>query len=187
MGPIDRRLGAALLAAVVSVGCSSDDGGGSGSQAGAGCPTDGSSYNSDYQALECGVLALVNQRRAEGAVCGGESMPAVPAVSMNAALRSAARDHAGDMARNNYFSHDSQDGREPWDRMEAAGYEYRAAGENIAAGSGTAAAVMDQWMTSPGHCKNIMSGSFTEIGIGYSFHAESDYRHYWVQNFGAPR
>lgn len=184
---LDWRLGAALLVAAMAVGCSSSDDGGGSNQAGPGCPSDGSSYKSDYQALECGVLDLVNQRRAAGAVCGGESMPSVPALRMNAALRSAARDHAADMARNNYFSHDSQDGREAWDRMEAAGYAYQAAGENIAAGSDTAAGVMDQWMTSPGHCKNIMSGSFTEVGVGYSFHAESQYRHYWVQDFGAPR
>ncbi|MCB9585640.1 MAG: CAP domain-containing protein [Polyangiaceae bacterium] len=183
-----RRVGCLLVLAMVFGGCSSDDGGGgAGATAGSGCPNDGSGYDSDAQRLECEVLTLVNQVRAQGATCGGEAMPAVGALTMNAPLRTVARNHAIDMATHNYFSHDSQNGTTAFERMTAAGYSYSTAGENIAAGSSTAQGVMDQWMNSPGHCANIMSGSYKEIGIGYRFNEGSDYGHYWVQDFGSPR
>lgn len=176
------------LLALFGMGCGSDDDGGGGSaEAGSGCPNDGSGYDSDAQKLECEVLTLVNQYRAQGASCGGDAMPAVGALKMNAPLRTAARNHAIDMATHDYFDHDSQNGTTAFERMTAAGYEWRAAGENIAAGSGTAAGVMDQWMNSPGHCRNIMSGDFIDIGIGYRLESGSQYQHYWVQDFGSPR
>ena len=62
---------------------------------------------------------------------------------------------------------DVPEGEQPWDRMELAGYTWRAAGENIAAGNSTAAATMDQWMNSSGHCRNIMNGDFSDLGVGH--------------------
>ncbi|MEZ4371907.1 MAG: CAP domain-containing protein [Polyangiaceae bacterium] len=182
-----RRAVCLVSVALAMLGCSSDDSGGGSSSAGSACPNDGSGYDSDAQRLECEVLSLVNQARAQGATCGGEVMPAVGALTMNAPLRTAARKHAIDMANHNYFDHDSQDGTTAFERMNAVGYEYSSAGENIAAGSATAQGVMDQWMNSPGHCKNIMAGSFVDFGIGYHFNQNSDYQHYWVQDFGSPR
>ena len=78
-------------------------------------------------------------------------------------------------------------GKSPFDRMKAAGYSFSYAGENIAAGNSTVAATMTQWLTSAGHCANIMNKNFTEIGFGYDNSATSSYKHYWVQNFGKPR
>lgn len=187
MGTCDARSGWLGLA-LLGLGCSSSDGGGGGgTSAGSGCPDDGSGYDSDAQKLECEVLTLVNQVRSQGATCGGQAMPAVGALKMNAPLRTAARKHAIDMATHDYFDHDSQDGTTAFERMEQAGYSWRAAGENIAAGSATAQGVMDQWMNSPGHCSNIMSGDFVDIGIGYRSEQGSTYQHYWVQDFGSPR
>lgn len=182
-----RRVLPLVFLALTTFGCSSDDGSGSDGAAGSGCPNDGSSYDSEAQQLECDVLTLVNQVRARGATCGGEAMPAVGSLRMNAPLRTAARNHAIDMATHDYFDHDSQDGTTAFERMTSAGYGWSTAGENIAAGSGTAQGVMDQWMNSPGHCKNIMSGAFVDIGIGYRMQAGSAYTHYWVQDFGSPR
>lgn len=54
----------------------------------------------------------------------------------------------------------------------------------IAAGYTTPAAVVNGWMMSPGHCMNIMSGNFKEIGVGYAYNSMSSYKHYWTQDFG---
>jgi uncharacterized protein YkwD len=133
-------------------------------------------------ALEREVLELVNQRRSQGADCGSEGSfgPAGP-LAQNAQLDCAARVHTLDMHERDYFEHTNPDGEAPWDRMERAGYSYSQAGENIAFGPTTAAAVIEQWMESDGHCANIMSPGFVHIGIGH--HAES---RLWTQVFGAP-
>ena len=51
-------------------------------------------------------------------------------------------------------------------RITAAGFHWSWAGENIATGYPSPAAVMAGWMASPGHCRNILSPSFSAIGIG---------------------
>ncbi len=133
--------------------------------------------------FERDVLTIVNMHRAQGATCGGQAMAPVPALSMQANLRCAARKHSEDMDARDYFSHISPDGEEPWDRFEKAGYTgWTAAGENIAAGSPDAAGTMEQWMGSPGHCTNIMNVDFTEIGVGYF--PGGQWGHLWTQTFG---
>ena len=133
-------------------------------------------------ALEDEIAAVVNQRRAAGATCGGEAMPPVGPLTVAPALRCAARVHTLDMHTRGYFDHTNPDGESPWDRMERAGYTWSAAGENIAGGNATAAATMDQWMNSPGHCRNIMNGDYVDLGVGHV--AEGAL---WTQVFGAPR
>ncbi len=76
----------------------------------------------DNPAWEIEVVALVNQRRAAGATCGGTTYGPAPALVVNAALRAAARAHSEDMATYNYFSHTSYDGRTFSQRMSTAGY-----------------------------------------------------------------
>ena len=56
------------------------------------------------------------------------------------------------------------------------------AGENIAYGYPTAAAVMKAWMNSPGHRSNILNRQFTKIGLGLA--RSADGTPYWVQDFG---
>ena len=137
------------------------------------------------QALEDHVLALMNQRRAAGATCGGTVYPPVPPLTMNDSLRTAARLHSQDMATNNYFSHVSLTGTTFDQRIRNAGYTGSfPLGENIAAGPSTPESLVDGWMASPGHCANIMNGSFRATGIGYAFSASSTYRHYWTQTLG---
>ncbi|MGB7981807.1 MAG: CAP domain-containing protein [Candidatus Nanopelagicales bacterium] len=135
-------------------------------------------------AAEAEVLTLVNGARAVARSCGTTNYAAAPALTMNPLLVRSARGHSQDMATNGYFSHTGLDGSLPWDRMRAVGYEWRAAGENIAAGQPTAQAVVTAWLNSPGHCANIMSDRFTEIGVGYVYSKPSAYGHYWTQNLG---
>jgi uncharacterized protein YkwD len=146
--------------------------------------TDPTTWPADWVAFEDSVLALVNAQRAAGASCGGTAYPAVPPLTLDVHLRQAARCHSLDMAQHNYFSHTSQDGRSPWDRIANAGYTGFGNAENIAAGQSTPASVMQSWMTSTGHCTNIMRSGSNEIGIGYAFDASADYDRYWTQDFG---
>jgi uncharacterized protein YkwD len=89
------------------------------------------------------------------------------------------------MATKDYFSHYSKSGKSPFQRMRAAGYRYRAAGENIAAGRSLASpeAVVKAWLKSPGHCKVIMNGKYKELGVG-RVEGPGRWSVYWTQNFG---
>lgn len=98
------------------------------------------------------------------------------------ALQKAAVLHSVDMRTKNYFSHTSQDGRSPFDRMRAQGYVWGSA-ENIAAGQRSAAAVVSAWMNSPGHRANILNCRNKAIGVGVS-QGSGTYGIYWTQNFG---
>ena len=139
-------------------------------------------WPSTAAALEDQILTIVNQRRAAGATCGGEAMPPVAPLSSDPALRCAARVHTLDMATRDFFDHTNPDGQDPGDRIDLTGYLWSTWGENIAGGGSTAESTMEQWMNSPGHCRNIMSDNFVHIGVG---HVESD--RLWTQVFGAPR
>ena len=117
------------------------------------------------------VVSLTNARRAD-AGCG----PVAP----QSELVAAAQGHADDMAAQNYFDHTAKDGSAPWDRARAQGYTGNGVGENIARGYPDATAVVDGWMQSDGHRRNIENCAWTSIGVGY--HAES---RMWVQVFGS--
>jgi len=71
------------------------------------------------------------------------------------------------------------------DRLDAAGYVYQAAAENLAVGQRTAALAVGAWMLSPGHRDNILSSLFSDIGTAYI--VGSNGQQYYVQVFGRPR
>jgi uncharacterized protein YkwD len=77
-----------------------------------------------------------------------------------------AQAHSRDMFRQHYFSHTSLDGRSTWDRLAARGVTYSQAGENIALGQTTGREVLESWLDSPPHRKNIERGSYTHHGVG---------------------
>jgi uncharacterized protein YkwD len=109
-------------------------------------------------------------------------MPAAPPLTWNNMLEAAALNHARDMSSKNYFSHTSANGRTMSDRVISAGYTYKgfknfAVGENIAEGQMSVEEVMNGWIKSPGHCKNLMNPSFKEVGA-------ARFNKYWVQDFG---
>lgn len=144
-----------------------------------------SDFDADAAAAELRVLELVNEVRATGGSCGGQAFGATGPLQMNGALRCAARVHSLDMASRGFFDHVNPDGEDPGIRIERAGYGYFTAGENIAAGQATPEEVMAGWLDSPGHCMNILSPDFAEIGVGYVSAPGSAYPHYWTQTFGA--
>ncbi len=132
------------------------------------------------------LLSAINARRATGTTCGGTWYPAVPALTVQSQLTSAAQGHAADMATNNYFSHTAPNGADPIARMTAAGYHGTAWGENIAAGQTSVAEVMTAWWNSPGHCENFMAGFLSQVGFGLAQNPSSTYGNYWVADMGRP-
>lgn len=133
---------------------------------------------------EAEVLRLTNLERARGAVCGSKVMAPVGAVAYHPQLTNAARGHSQDMLARNYFEHTSPEGRTPADRTRAAGYPSGFVGENIAHGYATPDAVVRGWMNSPGHCENIMTGSYRYLGVGLAERPGQRGSQYWTQKFG---
>jgi uncharacterized protein YkwD len=80
------------------------------------------------------------------------------------------------MASQNFFNHNSLDGRTPFDRLSEAGIRYMTAGENIALGQTSAASVLNSWMRSDGHRANILNPQFKRLGLGAASQR-------WVQVF----
>lgn len=123
------------------------------------------------------MLEEVNALRAEGCRCGGRWMPSVPALRWNGKLEQAALRHASDMADKGFFSHRGSDGSSMSARVSQAGYAWRAVAENIAWGYPDAASVVAGWKDSPGHCENMMSGDYSEMGAAQK-------EAYWVLDLG---
>ena len=128
------------------------------------------------------VVELVNAERAH--------VGCAP-LQVSSQLTAAAQSHTEDMAFNDYFSHTSLDGRSPWDRIRAEGYDFWSAAENIAAGYSTPASVVAGWMGSDGHRANILNCNLKDIGVGY-YYLDNDtgdliYHYYWTQDFGTKR
>lgn len=118
---------------------------------------------------ESEVIRLVNEIRAENGL---------KTLSANWELSRVARYKSEDMVRNRYFSHTSPTYGTPFQMIRAFGLSYRSAGENIAYGQRTPAAVVEAWMNSSGHRANILNTSYTQIGVGYCASG-----HYWTQMF----
>lgn len=105
----------------------------------------------------------------------------------NATLDEAARMKAEHMAKNEYFAHFAPDGTSPWYWFDKAGYKYAHAGENLAIHFTDSSEVVQAWMDSPTHRANIVSGKYTEIGVGTAKGMYEGYETvYVVQLFGAP-
>lgn len=127
--------------------------------------------------LEEQVIALSNQERAAHG-CGP--------LTLDDTLASAALAHSQDMAARNYFSHTSADGRSPGDRISEAGYRWTSWAENLAGGQQTPEEVVDAWMSSTGHRRNLLNCALEEVGIGIAENSRSRYKIYWTQDFGTP-
>jgi len=89
-----------------------------------------------------------------------------PALRLNPQLSAAAQAKAEDMARGNYWSHNSPDGKTPWTFIDASGYQYQRAGENLAYGFASGAESVAGWMGSPEHRANILDISYQDVGFG---------------------
>jgi uncharacterized protein YkwD len=124
------------------------------------------SSGEDMTSAAGAIVCLVNiERTSRG----------VPALRRDGDLSQAARGHASDMARHNFFDHVSPNGDTLSDRLRHAGYgrpgDGWRAGEDLGWGTGgraTPNALVDAWLASPGHRRILLSGSYREIGVGVS-------------------
>jgi uncharacterized protein YkwD len=131
-------------------------------------------------------LAAVNARRASGATCGSTAYAAAGALEWHAQLAQAATGHSEDMVANNFFSHTGSDGSTLGQRATRAGYAWRTVGENLAAGQVGIDNAVSAWMSSPGHCANLMNGSFRELGVAcVNGSSGNRYATYWTMVLGA--
>jgi uncharacterized protein YkwD len=133
------------------------------------------------------VLTLTNQARSRARKCGSEFFEAAPPLKANPLLERAAAVHAQDMAQHSYLEHEDRDASSPADRVTRAGYPWRSVGENIASGQTSPEQVVQDWIGSPKHCANLMSPSFTEMGVAYAVNSNSASGIYWTEVFGRPR
>jgi uncharacterized protein YkwD len=105
----------------------------------------------------------------------------VSPLRMDPVLQEAARQHSRDMYSRHYFSHQTPDGKSPYDRLQDAKFHFVAAGENIAF-----APDADQAWTSlihsPDHRANIVNPDFRCVGIG-AYKGVGGYEEMFTQDF----
>jgi uncharacterized protein YkwD len=111
--------------------------------------------------MRTATLCLLNQQR--------KAAKLAP-LRASSPLQKAASGFSHQMVREDFFDHTAPDGTTFDQRIEAAGYGgFRTLAENIAWGSGslsTPSNIVDGWMHSPGHRRNILDANLRDIGIG---------------------
>lgn len=127
--------------------------------------------NAQSKTMEEQVVDLVNKYRAENGL---------KALKINPEVSKVAQAKSEDMRDKNYFDHTSPTYGSPFNMLKNFGISYKTAGENIAKGQKTAEAVVNAWMNSEGHRKNILNPNYEEIGVGYATGKGSTY---WTQLF----
>lgn len=140
--------------------------------------TDPSTPPPSGSAVDAEVVRLTNQHRARNGL---------PAFATSARLMEAARIHARQMAQYQRMDHTISGAPYPTlqSRLDAVGYRYMSAAENVAWNNLSAQSVVTGWMNSTGHRANILDSRLTEIGAAMARSAKGE--PYWVQVFGTPR
>jgi uncharacterized protein YkwD len=128
----------------------------------------------DAKAACAAIVKAHNRLRAEAKL---------PPLEVSTKLTAAADKHAKDMAAHDKMTHKGSDGSSAIKRIVARGYNYRRAGENIAAGEFSVDGLMKGWMESPHHKRNIL-GSYSQIGVACAI--DVDGKRYWCVTFGLP-
>jgi uncharacterized protein (TIGR03437 family) len=122
------------------------------------------------------MLNLINEYRAQ---------KGLRQLKISISLTRSAEWMSGDMAAKNYFSHTDSQGRDPFVRMSAFGYNYQTyKGENLAAGYSDPASTFNQWKNSAGHNAAMLNGNYSVIGIARVYGGSSTYKWYWTTDFG---
>ena len=115
------------------------------------------------------VFTLLNEHR----MANGKS-----ALAYDNELESAIQGHCVHMSQHSFFAHEAEEAvvASPSDRARLCGTS--ASGENIAEGYRGPTDVMEGWINSSGHNRNMLNSNYTRVGIGYA----ADGRH-WGQLF----
>lgn len=134
--------------------------------------------NGDLGQLENQAFAGVNEVRTE---------EGVPTLMPNPTLTEVARAYSCRMAQEDFFAHESPEGRDVSDRVNDAGVRYQMVGENLAKMVNVedpAAAAVEGWMESPGHRENMLRKEYSETGMGVCRNGNA---YYFTQIFLQPR
>ena len=137
----------------------------------------------DYQSND-DWLQDINDVRSNGAWCGGVWYPPVIALKTNAVLSIASVLHANDMAVNSFYSHYSLNGDSPSDRVAKLDKYKKITGEAIHINSSGWESAFKDFMSSPGHCRIIMSWYSRDLGIGHVYRNQFPQVNWWVLDFG---
>ena len=144
-------------------------------------PTQGSS-SSNVSTANCafttdrskltGVINALNAYRAQ---------KGLPAYTVNTQLAQAAQRHANDIACHKLYVHTGSDGSTVQSRVKDTGYVAKSVSENVNGNNPPldGEEAVNWWAndrTEPRHGQNLVSTTFTEIGVGYSFY--DDYGFY---------
>jgi uncharacterized protein YkwD len=126
------------------------------------------------------IVDLINQHRAQAS-----QKP----LQANAKLAAAAYTKAQDMADQGYFAHyRPSDNKRGLIFIADQGYTYQSAGENLAVYFDTELELVNGWMQSPTHRKNILNGDFVETGVGVVAGQYQGFDTYFVvQFFASPK
>jgi uncharacterized protein YkwD len=114
-------------------------------------------------------------------------MAPVGPLKWDPALYAAAVDHSEDMARRNYFEHDTPEGEDVGQRASASHYDWKSVGENIAGGDRDVAQVVQGWLASPEHCENIMDPGFRDMAVACVARPGTEWGTYWTMVLGRRR
>lgn len=112
-------------------------------------------YTADKLPVE-NIVDATNKKRAE---------MGLPTLKVDEKLSQAAHKKGEDMLAHDYWAHVAPDGTTPWYFFDQAGYSFRYAGENLARDFLSPETVVDAWMASPTHRKNLLSEKYEDIGI----------------------
>jgi uncharacterized protein YkwD len=126
--------------------------------------------------LQKAVVCLINRQRTQRHL---------PLLRANQRLNRSAQGWTNTMVSRGVFTH----GANFSSRISAAGFDWSMAGENIATGYTTPAQAVSAWMASTGHCQNILSPSFADVGTGVSVRSSEGLGSSggtWTQDFALP-
>ena len=124
--------------------------------------------------MRAAVVCLINDQRA---------IQGLPPLQVSAELNNSAQNWNQWMVSTGNFTH----GTDFAARISAVGYDWQTAGENIATGFATPQQVVNAWMASPDHCRNILDPSFRNIGTGVTSAAVGTWATQpstWTNDFG---
>jgi uncharacterized protein YkwD len=105
-------------------------------------------------AIERATICLLNHQRSERGL---------PRLSGSLMLIRSAQHWTNTMVHDGAFSHGANFSA----RITAVGFDWSRVGENIADGYRTASGAVTAWMRSLGHCQNILTPVYREVGAGF--------------------
>ncbi|MEM7400439.1 MAG: CAP domain-containing protein [Pseudomonadota bacterium] len=130
--------------------------------------------------FELRFIAEVNKVRAMPRTCGNKKFSAAAALALNAKLTLASYKHSLDMFENQFLEHVSSNGDTLVERLRDVNYDWSAVAENLAHNQKSIQQVIEDWLSSPGHCSNVMSSDYTQAGVAVV-------NGYWTQVYAAPK